>query len=203
VSFRPADRRCLQDPAPAQNQASTHQALHAKGKADTSSRPARANGRAPTPIANKRPRRRTAFVASSLQLASAPSGSCSGVALAAARQAARLILGDVARGLDPAVERTPPRLWEAPEQARRSLSRADVVRAFDSLAAQSLLCAQPRQSSPLVLPGARGVFSGWSKSKHRLDRDSCVIGWTLHDCRSIVAAGLQRSACGWKQPKAS
>jgi integrase len=57
---------------------------------------------------------------------------------------------------------------------------------------QALLCAQPRQSSRLVFPGERGVFSGWSKSKHRRDRDSCAIGWTLHDCRRTVATGLQR-----------
>jgi integrase len=37
-------------------------------------------------------------------------------------------------------------------------------------------------------------FSGWSKSKPRLDRLSGVGGYTLHDCRRTFAVGLQR--CG-------
>jgi integrase len=58
---------------------------------------------------------------------------------------------------------------------------------------QTLLRAQPRfERSDLVFPGERGVFSGWSKSKARLDRRSGVSGWTLHDVRRTVATGLQR-----------
>ena len=49
----------------------------------------------------------------------------------------------------------------------------------------------------LVFP-ARGsnlaAFSGWSKSKPRLDKLSGVTGYTLHDCRRTFAVGLQR--CG-------
>jgi integrase len=37
-------------------------------------------------------------------------------------------------------------------------------------------------------------FSGWSKSKPRLDHLSGVAGYTLHDCRRTFAVGLQR--CG-------
>lgn len=37
-------------------------------------------------------------------------------------------------------------------------------------------------------------FSGWSKSKPRLDKLSGVTGYTLHDCRRTFAVGLQR--CG-------
>ncbi|MGA7959611.1 MAG: hypothetical protein WCA26_21415, partial [Xanthobacteraceae bacterium] len=44
----------------------------------------------------------------------------------------------------------------------------------------------------LVCPGERGVFSGWSNSKARLDRRSGVSGWTLHDVRRTVATGLQK-----------
>jgi integrase len=44
----------------------------------------------------------------------------------------------------------------------------------------------------LVFPGEQGVFSGWSKSKERLDRRSGVSGWTLHDLRRTMATGLQR-----------
>jgi integrase len=58
---------------------------------------------------------------------------------------------------------------------------------------QSLLRAQPGfGGTGLVFPGERGVFSGWSKSKDRLDRRSGLTGWTLHDLRRTVATGLQR-----------
>jgi integrase len=59
---------------------------------------------------------------------------------------------------------------------------------------QTLLRAQPARSekTDLVFPGERSVFSGWSKSKARLDRRSGVAGWTLHDIRRTVATGLQR-----------
>jgi hypothetical protein len=43
-----------------------------------------------------------------------------------------------------------------------------------------------------VFPGEQGVFSGWSKSKGRLDRRGGIAGWTLHDSRRTVATGLQK-----------
>jgi integrase len=56
---------------------------------------------------------------------------------------------------------------------------------------QDLLRSRPRiQGSNLVFAGERGVFSGWSKSKHRLDMDSGTGGWTLHDLRRTVATRL-------------
>jgi integrase len=58
---------------------------------------------------------------------------------------------------------------------------------------QKLLRAQPRVAgTDLVFPGERGLFSGWSKSKARLDRRSSVSSWTLHDLRRTVATGLQK-----------
>jgi integrase len=58
---------------------------------------------------------------------------------------------------------------------------------------QALLRAQPRlKGSGLVFPGERGIFSGWSKSKARLDQRSGVSEWTLHDLRRTVATGLQK-----------
>jgi integrase len=47
-------------------------------------------------------------------------------------------------------------------------------------------------SRDLVFPGELGVFSGWSKSKARLDGLSAVNGWTLHDLRRTTATGLQK-----------
>jgi integrase len=59
-----------------------------------------------------------------------------------------------------------------------------------SLQAQKILKdARPRAG--LVFPGERGLFNGWSKSKDRLDRDSGVTDWRLHDIRRTVATGLQ------------
>jgi integrase len=58
---------------------------------------------------------------------------------------------------------------------------------------QNLLRAQPRvEGTHLVFPGERGLFSGWSKSKARLDRRSLVSSWTFHDLRRTVATGLQK-----------
>jgi integrase len=64
--------------------------------------------------------------------------------------------------------------------------------------AQAILQAAPRLQSELddgpdlVLPGDHGVYSGWSKSKERLDKRSGVSGWTLHDLRRTMATGLQK-----------
>ncbi|HEY1888252.1 MAG TPA: site-specific integrase [Roseiarcus sp.] len=77
---------------------------------------------------------------------------------------------------------------------------------------RALLRAQPRrEGTDLVFPGEKGVFSGWSKSKARLDQDIAarlrknaeeqgldpsevrtLDGWTLHDLRRTVATGLQK-----------
>jgi integrase len=62
---------------------------------------------------------------------------------------------------------------------------------------QTVLRAAPRvkreaDSPDLVFPGAPGLFSGWSKSKARLDRRSGARGWTLHDLRRTMATGLQK-----------
>ena len=60
---------------------------------------------------------------------------------------------------------------------------------------EALLHAQPRIGGTdlvSVSGSERGVFSGWSKSKDRLDRRSGVTDWTLHDLRRTMATGLQR-----------
>jgi integrase len=56
---------------------------------------------------------------------------------------------------------------------------------------ETLLRAQACVSgTDLVFPGERSIFSGWSKSKARLDRRSGVSGWTLHDLRRTAATGM-------------
>jgi integrase len=59
--------------------------------------------------------------------------------------------------------------------------------------AAAILREIPRVEA-LALPGARrgSPFSGWSKSKQRLDELSGVADWRLHDLRRTVATGLQR-----------
>ena len=58
---------------------------------------------------------------------------------------------------------------------------------------QAILEAAPRYAgNALCFPGERGAFSGWSKSKERLDRDSGVKDWRLHDLRRTAATGLQK-----------
>lgn len=59
--------------------------------------------------------------------------------------------------------------------------------------ARELLRKLP-QESDLVIPGdkAPSPFSGWSKAKARLDPDSGVRDWVLHDLRRTMATGLQR-----------
>ena len=59
--------------------------------------------------------------------------------------------------------------------------------------AQAILRATPRrEGTDLVFPGERGMFSGWSKSKDRLDQRCGIFNWTLHDLRRTAATGLQK-----------
>jgi integrase len=57
--------------------------------------------------------------------------------------------------------------------------------------AQKILKDQ-RTRKDLVFAGERGLFNGWSKSKDRLDADSGVADWRLHDIRRTAATGLQK-----------
>jgi integrase len=50
-----------------------------------------------------------------------------------------------------------------------------------------------RKSDAIVFPSGNGTpFSAWSKFKTRLDKDSGVTDWRLHDLRRTLATGLQR-----------
>ena len=85
-----------------------------------------------------------------------------------------------------------PRLttWTLP--SNRTKNRKEHIVPLNATA-EELLRSQPqRKTSVLVFPGDAGVFSGWSKSKRRLDEVSGVTDWTLHDIRRSVATGLQR-----------
>ena len=59
---------------------------------------------------------------------------------------------------------------------------------------RSRLAEVREQRRGLVFPGEGGKvpFGGWSKCKARLDKESGVTGWRLHDLRRTMATGLQR-----------
>ena len=76
----------------------------------------------------------------------------------------------------------------------RCRARSPLVRSgTDGLRAASRVERETDDGSrDLVFPGESGLFSGWSKSKARLDRRSGVSGWTLHDLRRTTSTGLQK-----------
>jgi integrase len=59
-------------------------------------------------------------------------------------------------------------------------------------AAPRVLREEGERGPDFVFRGEGGVFSGWSKSKARLDKRSSVVDWTLHDLRRTCATGLQK-----------
>jgi len=84
------------------------------------------------------------------------------------------------------------RVWSIP--AERTKSNREQILPL-SASACSVLRELPRLSDDLVFPALgreSGSFSGFSKSKHRLDAASGVASWTLHDIRRTVATGLAR-----------
>jgi integrase len=81
-------------------------------------------------------------------------------------------------------------LWSLPSERTKN-GRAHQVPLLAM--ATAILDEVPRISMTYVFP-ARGnddeTFSGFSKSKHRLDRVSGVANWTLHDLRRTTATGM-------------
>ena len=47
-----------------------------------------------------------------------------------------------------------------------------------------------RDGRALIFGEGSGPFSGWSKSKERLDKRCGVTGWRLHDLRRTVVTGM-------------
>ena len=59
--------------------------------------------------------------------------------------------------------------------------------------AQAIIKSAPRYAGDGVcLPRRAGAFSGCTKAKAGLDRDSGVKDWRFHDLRRTMATGLQR-----------
>jgi integrase len=84
------------------------------------------------------------------------------------------------------------RTWSLPKEATKS-KRAHTVPLADK--ALEVLQALPRVHDRLVFP-AKGstttCFSGFGKCKQRLDDESGIADWTLHDLRRSAATGMAR-----------
>jgi integrase len=80
--------------------------------------------------------------------------------------------------------------WTIP--AARAKNNQDNIVPLSPGAQEILRAASRYEGNPLCFPGDRGPFSGWSKSKDRLDKASGVSEWRLHDLRRTAATGLQR-----------
>lgn len=79
-------------------------------------------------------------------------------------------------------------LWRiAPERTKNSRPH-DVPLSSTAL---SILEQLPRRvGRDLVFGDRKGPFSGWSKSKERLDHRSNLTGWRLHDLRRTLVTGM-------------
>jgi integrase len=78
--------------------------------------------------------------------------------------------------------------WTLPP-TRTKNGRAHIVPL--SQPAREILQSLPRVND-LVFPGLHGAFNGFTSGKRRLDQESGVGDWRLHDLRRTLATGLQR-----------
>jgi integrase len=81
-------------------------------------------------------------------------------------------------------------VWKIP--ASRAKNGVDSIVPLSPQARAIVAGAVRYEGNPRVFPGENGGFSGWSKAKARLDRDSRVKGWRLHDLRRTLATNLQK-----------
>jgi integrase len=98
---------------------------------------------------------------------------------AARRDEARMMLWDEIRGSD----------WTLP--AARNKTKVELVRPL-SKAVRGLLDRLPHKSA-YVFAGRNGAINSRSKSKERLDLDSGVTGWRIHDLRRTARSLMSRA----------
>lgn len=79
-------------------------------------------------------------------------------------------------------------LWRIPAERTKNKRAHEVPLSKHALAIFGSLAR--REARDLIFGEADGPFSGWSKSKERLDRRSGVLSWTLHDLRRTVVTGM-------------
>ena len=79
-------------------------------------------------------------------------------------------------------------LWSIPAERTKNKRSHDVP--LSKYALGIFEAIPTREGRDLIFGEAAGPFSGWSKSKERLDRRSGVSSWTLHDLRRTVVTGM-------------
>ena len=79
-------------------------------------------------------------------------------------------------------------LWRIPSTRTKNGRGHDVPLSDEALSI--LANVGSRDGRALVFGEGSGPFSGWSKSKERLDRRSGVTRWRLHDLRRTVVTGM-------------
>ena len=79
-------------------------------------------------------------------------------------------------------------LWRIPSTRTKNARGHDVPLSGEAKAI--LANVDSRDGRTLVFGEGSGPFSGWSKSKERLDRRSGVTEWRLHDLRRTVVTGM-------------
>jgi integrase len=126
-----------------------------------------------------------------------PLGSSDAISLAAARDATRVILGQVAQGRDPAAERTAAIAAAKAEAARQRTTVASLVGDWERLHLANL-SANYAQEAPRALKKALTDAGWWERPAERLQREDVISildeqGASI--ARSVAAYG---SACfGW------
>jgi integrase len=80
--------------------------------------------------------------------------------------------------------------WTLP--AARNKVKVDLVRPL-SMATMSLLSSLPRDTNGYVFPGQNGAIGAHGKRKAKLDRESGVAGWRIHDLRRTARSLMSRA----------
>ena len=79
-------------------------------------------------------------------------------------------------------------MWRIPASRTKNGRGHDVPLSDPVLAIINSI--SPREGRHLIFGDGSGPFSGWSKSKERLDQRSGVTDWRLHDLRRTVVTGM-------------
>jgi integrase len=98
---------------------------------------------------------------------------------AARRDEARLMTWDEIDGTD----------WTLP--VARNKTKLDLIRPL-SKTVRDMLAMLPRKSA-YVFAGRDGAINGHTRSKRRLDADTGVTGWTIHDLRRTARSLMSRA----------
>jgi len=79
-------------------------------------------------------------------------------------------------------------VWSIPSDRTKNKRAHDVPISDQTLAILNRIAK--REGRELIFGEAEGPFSGWSKSKERLDQRCSISPWRLHDLRRTVVTGM-------------